>query len=108
MNEQLQNRIEEVMASFSKQLKRLQDDTISELYCDLLPYFQDDLISNVRTSIIRDLKYSEQRYGYDFVEIRKTILKENRDELIEDLNQDNLNEIKRLQDWINELLSNKY
>ena len=102
-NEQLQSRIEEIMTNFKDKLQKVQDKTIGEIYCDMLPYFQDDLISNIRTSIIRDLKYSEQRYGYDFVEIRKKILKENRDELIEDLNQDNLNEIKRLQEWINEL-----
>ena len=103
-NQTIQQSVEQILTQFKENIKQVQNDAISEIYGDLLPYFEDDLIANMRTRMIYDLKYSDEKYSYDFIEIRKKIFLENREEIIRDLDQDNLNEIKRLQDWIKELL----
>lgn len=102
-NQTVQQSVEQILTQFKENIKKVQNDTISEIYCDLLPYFEDDLIANMRMRMIQDLKYSDEKYGYDFINIRKKIFLENREEIIRDLDQDNLNEIKRLQDSINTL-----
>lgn len=102
---ELKQKIEQLMSNFKDEVLKVQVQTIDEYYCGLLPYFEDDLIANIKTSIIRDLKYSDKKGTLDFKEIRKKIFEENKTEIIEDLNQDNLKEIERLKEWINELLA---
>lgn len=103
-NQTIQQSVEQILTQFKENIKQVQTDSIDEIYGNLLPYFEDDLIANMRTRMIYDLKYSNEKHGYDFIDIRKKIFLENREEIIKDLDQDNLNEIKRLQEWIKELL----
>ena len=99
----LQESVEDVLLKFKNDVIRVQTDAISTLYCELLPYFEDDLISNMRIQMIQDLKYSELKHNSDFRDIRAKILKEHRDEIVNDLNQDNILKIEELQKVIEEL-----
>ena len=99
----LQESVEDVLLKFKNDVIRVQTDAISTLYCELLPYFEDDLISNMRIQMIQDLKYSELKHSRDFKDIRAKIFKEHRDEIVNDLNQDNILKIEELQKVIEEL-----
>jgi len=95
---------------FKSKLKAVADDVIGDLYCEILPYIESDSWSNFRNQIMsgfRDYGNSKIMAKYDFKEIRKSILEHHREELINDLNQDLLEEIRSLKDRIislNEIL----
>ena len=83
------------------------DETITELYCDILPHIQSDSWGNFRRDLMEGLlNYNNRKIqgDYDFKDIRQQIYKEYREDIIKDLDQDNLEEIKKLKeqiDWLN-------
>lgn len=90
---------EELMYKFKEHMLKLCDDTLGELYVNIAGYIESDAWNNFRQDILNGLKgypNAKLRNTYDFVQIRKRILEENRAEIIEDLNQDAIMEIENL------------
>jgi len=88
-----------LIEKFKKELQKAANTTIGDLYCDILPHIESDAWTNVRGEILRGLTNytrSNKIHHYEFVAIRKQMLKENRAEIIKDLNQDMLKEIESL------------
>ncbi len=84
---------------FVNQLKDKIKETMSEFYTDELPYIESDTWTNYRNEIMAGFKnYNNRKIQgeHDFKKIRQAIYKEYREELIVDLNQDMVEEIKVL------------
>lgn len=77
------------------------DGVLNNIYTDVVPWVESDSWSNYRNSIINSLTdYSSlsrnEKHSHIWKTIRKKILDENREEIINDLNQDFLEEIEEL------------
>ena len=82
------------------------NDLLGEFYCSELLYIESDSWSNFRNELMdgfRDYRNNKAHAEFDFKEIRKKIFSEFRDEIINDLNQDLLEENRRLKEQIKRL-----
>jgi len=78
----------------------------NDFYCEIPCYIESDSWKNFRNSLLDGLKdYSNAKlmYKYDFKKIREVMLRDYRDEIVNDLNQDHLIEIKVLKERIKTL-----
>jgi len=85
-------------------IKKELDD--NSFYCDIPLYIESDSWNNFTNSLLEGLKdYSSAKviHAYDFKKIREVMLRDFRDEIINDLNQDHLIEIKVLKERIKTL-----
>lgn len=88
-----------LMDEFKKNMKICCEDTLDDLYTRVADYIESDSWSNFRNELfdgLKDYPNAKITCSYDFVAIRKKILDENREEIINDLNQDLLDEIEDL------------
>ena len=90
---------------FKKRLTAAAEEVIGTLYCDVMPHIESDSWTNFRNHLMDGLRnYGNRKIQgeYDFKGIRQAILREFRDEIIADLNQDMIAEIadlkKKLED----------
>lgn len=93
-----------------KLIKEVSEEVLGDIYTDVATWIKCDSWSNFRQQIIDfvcDYGRLREHYSWDAQKIRKRIFQEYKEELIEDLNQDNLEEIKRLKEDI-EYLNQAY
>ena len=94
-----QEEAQQLIDKFKSQLKKVAEDAISDLYCDVAMYIESDTWTNFRNQIMDGYKnYNNRKIqsSYDFKEIRAEIYKEFREDIIKDLNQDMIDEIAEL------------
>ena len=92
-----------IVDRFKKKLKEVADEVIGDFYCDVALYIESDSWGNFRNEIMDGFKnYNNRKVQgkYDFKEIRQAILKNHREDIIADLNQDMLEEIDQLKKHI--------
>jgi hypothetical protein len=92
-----------LIASFTVALRKAADEAISDLYANILPYIESDSWTNFRNDLMDGLQnYDNKRIQgeYDFRKIRQAILKNHREEIINDLNQDMVKEIEDLKEQL--------
>lgn len=87
------------MDTFKKKMKALCEEILGDVYVDLMPHIESDTWTNYR-NVLRDeyeyeLKNSKFKSEYA-VRFRKVIFQENRKEMAELINQDLLEENKKL------------
>ena len=78
---------------------KIVEKAIDEFYCNIIPFIGSDSWTNFRNQIMDGFKNYDNRKiqnAFDFKEIRQQIYKEFRDDIVKDLDQDNLEEIKEL------------
>lgn len=93
----------------AKSVKNIVNNTLSDVYVSCLGYIESDAWLNFRNELLdgfKGYKNAKIHQKYDFVKVRKQIFEENREEIIKDLNQDLLDEIKSLKNTIK--LINEY
>ncbi len=111
LSEEGKTEAQNLIELFKIDLKKAADETIGDLYCKMGEYIESDSWSNFRVSIMNAMSGYGDIKGqlpYDCKKIRETILKEHREELIEDLNQDLIEENKTLKLEIQRLLDQRY
>lgn len=90
-------------------IKELDDN---DFYCNIPCYIQSDSWINFRNSIMdgfNDYANGKANDLYDFKHLREVMLRENYDQIIKDIDQDNLDKIKDLEKHIEILNSfNRY
>ncbi len=77
--------------AFKKQLIKVAEVAIENLYCDVISDIESDSWQNFRNQIMSGYKNYENRKiqnRWDFKEIRSEIFKQFKTDIIEDLNQD--------------------
>lgn len=92
-----------IMDAFKKKLKKAANEILSDFYCDVAMYIESDSWTNFRNQLLDGFKdYGNRKIQgeYDFKEIRQAIYREYRDEIIQDLDQDLMEENKRLKETI--------
>jgi hypothetical protein len=96
-----------LMSKFEKSLQesavKIMEQISDEFYVNVLNEIESDHWGNFRQKIVDgicDYKSNSKDLPYDFKKIRDAIFKENRQEIINDLNQDMLKEIERLRAYI--------
>jgi hypothetical protein len=92
-----------LVGRFKDELIKAAEQAIGELYCDIVPHIESDSWTNYRNHLMDGLRnYSNRKIQgeYDFKKIRQSIYEEFREEIIEDLNQDNLKKIEELEKQI--------
>ena len=90
---------QELINRFKTEMTKVANEVIKDFYCDVVHYIEEDSWSNFRNELMdgfRDYNNRKIQGEYDFKDIRQTILKNHRDEIIEDLNSDMLAEIESL------------
>lgn len=91
---------------FKERLKVVADEIIGELYCDVAVHIESDSWTNYRNELMDGFRNYDNRKvqgEHDFKEIRQAILKNHREDIIADLNQDMLKEIGDLKSVIRSL-----
>jgi len=90
---------QELMDDFKEKMLKLCEETLSQLYCDVSAYIESDHWTNYRNDLLAGLRnYGNRKVqaSYDFANIRRAIFDEYREEIIQDLNQDLLDEVDKL------------
>lgn len=94
---------QEYINNFKKKLLDVVNEVVGDVYCNIVHDIESDSWSNFRNQIMEGYRYYRDgkiNHRYDFSAIRKAILEEYREEIIDDLNQDNLEEIENLKERI--------
>ena len=91
---------QELIDNAKEKIKESAEQAISELYCDVGTHIETDAWTNFRNTLISGLKGYPSYLKYDFKKIREEILKENRAEIIKDLNQDLVEEVEFLKNQL--------
>ena len=108
LTEQGEKEAQEIMDSFKPRLKKMMDEALGDLYCDVTHYIESDSWSNFRTSIfqgIRNYKMTgeDKLYPNELKSIRDAVYRDHKEEIIKDLNQDLIDENARLEETIKTL-----
>jgi len=101
LSEEAQKEAEQLIENFKKQLIKIAEDAIGNLYSDIIFYIKSDSWQNFRNELMDGLRnYNNRKIQaeYDFEKIRREIYNEFKDEIIKDLDQDNLQRIKKLEE----------
>ena len=88
---------------FKASLIKVADEAIGNLYCDVVEHIESDSWTNYRNCLMDGLKNYANRGiqgKHDFKEIRRSIYKEFRSDIIVDLNQDLVEENEGLKEQI--------
>lgn len=88
----------QLLEHFRASMKAIADEVIRDLYCDIGPHIETDAWSNFRNEIVSGLQDYRSRHAarYDFQKIRESLLKNHREDIVADLNQDLLKENEKL------------
>lgn len=89
---------QQLIEKFKADITKVAEDTITQLYCEIIPYLESDSWGNFRNEIMSGFRNynNKAKAQYDFKEIRQQIYKEFRSEIIPDLNQDLVEENETL------------
>lgn len=106
LSEQGQLEALKIIDDFKEKLKKANEDVLSDLYCNVMPYIESDTWSNFRNQILdgfKDYKNSKIHNKYDFKQIRRKMFDDYKDEIIKDLNNDILEENEFLKKQVKDL-----
>ena len=88
-----------LLENFKEQLKKAANDALDDIYCNVVNHIESDSWTNFRNAFsegVADYKHSKLADKGLIERTRRSILKHHRDELINDLNQDLVEEIAEL------------
>lgn len=100
-SEKLNKDAQELMDSFRLSMKKIAEETLGELYVNIMPYAETDSWTNYREALRLELeheyKYSKfkNEWARDF---RRAVFVENREEISKLIEKDILERIKHLED----------
>ena len=92
---------EYLVKAIVKAVKKELDE--NDFYCNIPIYIESDSWQNFRNSIMdgmNDYTTGKAADLYDFKAVRKVILRENYEQIIKDLDHDNLEKIKELEERV--------
>ena len=96
-----------IIDRFKIKVKKILEDaveeTMGEIYSDIVPYIKSDSWTNFKNDMMAGFKNYDNRKiqsAWDFKEIRQQIYEDFKEDIIKDLDQDNLNKIKDLEKQI--------
>ena len=106
LSEEAENEAVAFLGGFKRKMLKVVEETLSEVYCNLVPHIETDAWTNFRNELMDGFRNYDNRKvqgEYDFAKIRQKIYEEYRDEIIKDLDQDNLERITKLEAQVEDL-----
>lgn len=106
LSEEAAEEAQQLIESFKEKLKIVAEEVIDDLYKDVVYYINSDSWRNFRNELMDGFRnYNNRKIQgqYDFKLIRKQIFEDFKDDIIKDLDQDNLETIKQLQERVKQL-----
>lgn len=105
--------MQEFLDKFKQKMLKTAEETISSLYCDISHHIETDHWTNFREhyriEVQNNFKYSKCKECSEQARIfRRTLVQENKDELIPLLNQDLAKRVHELEDRVKEFEMFKY
>jgi len=103
LTEQGKEEAQKIMDSFRPKLLSLIDEVMGELYCDVSYYVESDHWSNYREALMDGFKGyggGKPNHQYDYKELRQAIYRNNKEEIVRDLNQDLVLENEQLKEEV--------
>lgn len=100
-SDKLQKDAQDFMNSFRIKIKDVIDETLGELYVNIMPYVETDSWTNYRESLRTELEheYKYTKFKNDWaVNFRRAVFVENREEISKLISADILKRIKELED----------
>ncbi len=86
---------------FKKKMRDISDETLGELYVNIIPYLHTDTWTNYREALRLDLEheYKFSKFKEDWaINFRRAVFVENREEISKFISEDILKRIKHLED----------
>lgn len=111
ISEEAKKELELLLSDFQQKILNQVKEIQSDFYTEIAPHIESDVWTNIRIKILdglKNYKYANKIFGYDYKLIRKQIFEENKEEIIKDLNEDLLFKIKSLEEEIRNLHKNIY
>ena len=115
LTEQGKKEAQDLMIKFEKRLKEraveIMKDITTDFYCDILNEVESDHWSNYRTKLLNalcDYNNKGKQGAHDFDRIRKAIYRKHKEDIVKDLNQDLLDEIKDLKRELRRSYENRF
>lgn len=99
--EKLQKEGQAFIDKFREKMKAIADETLGELYVNIMPYIETDTWTNYREELRLELEheYKYSKFKEDWaVNFRRAVFVENREEISKLIEQDILKRIKHLED----------
>lgn len=109
--EKLQEEAQAFIDKFRKRMKDIADETLGELYVNVMPYIDTDTWINYREALRSELEheYKYSRFKEEWaVNFRRAVFVENREEISKLIEQDVLKRIKHLEDCKQEFEQFRY
>ena len=106
LTEQGKEEAQKIMDSFKPKLKKLMDEVLADLYTDVSYYVESDHWTNYRNALMdgfRGYGGGKPNHEYDYKELRQSIYKNHKNEIVADLNKDLVEENERLMAEIKQL-----
>lgn len=95
-----------LIEAFADKIKKAANETIGDLYTDIMPFIESDSWTNFRNKIVdgmRDYPNAKVHAIYDFKNIRRKMFEEFREEIIADIQADIVSENNELKEQIERL-----
>lgn len=97
LSEDGHNEAMRLIENFKSTAIKALEDAVGDLYCDVMPYIESDSWLNFRSQVLGGIKGCTPKISdYDFKAIRRKMFEDYREEIIDGINQDNLDEIEAL------------
>ena len=109
--EAAQEEAQALIDRFKEEIRKAADEAIGDLYVKVMPYIESDTWQNFRNELLdgfKDYRNRKIQGEYDFKTIRQQILKHHREDIVNDLNQDLLDEVTELQEEIARMREMRY
>ena len=106
LTEQGKEEAQKIMDSFKPKLKKLMDEVLADLYTDVSYYVDSDHWTNYRNALMdgfRGYGGGKPNHEYDYKELRQSIYKNHKNEIVADLNKDLVEENERLMAEVKQL-----
>lgn len=90
---------QKIMDSFKPRLTSLMEEILGRLYCDVSYYVESDHWTNYRNALLDGFRgYTDGRaaHEHDFKKLRQAIYQQHKEQIVQDLNQDLVEENERL------------
>ncbi|WP_205688931.1 hypothetical protein, partial [Candidatus Macondimonas diazotrophica] len=111
LTEQGKQEAQKIMDAFKVKVSEIVEEVLDSLYTDVSYHIESDHWSNYRHALLegfKDYKNGKADHSIAYAELRMAIYKNNRDEIVQDLNQDLVAENDRLRKEVKDLLKRMY
>lgn len=102
LSEQGQQEAQVIIDRLKVEMAKVCEKVISDFYINIGCYIETDSWTNYRNSIMAGLKNYGGDLRWDYKKVREEIFKEHREEIINDINKDLLEEIASLKEELHQ------